>query len=102
MSKKFFAAIIIIAILFAGFIALASNPMIICDIDIPESYMEAIESQSKGLYSKTLPLAAVYVSVEDFSSGKVYYTIHYFPFGTVGMSYTEGDGYNMEKPLINQ
>ena len=102
MNKKFFAAIIIVAILFAGFIVLESNPMVICDIDIPECYMEAIESQSKGLYSKTLPLVPIYVSVEDFSFEKIYYTIHYFPFGTVGMSYTEGDGYNMEKPLINQ
>ena len=29
----------------------------------------------------------------------MFYTIHYFPFGRVGMSYHLWDGYNMEKTL---
>ena len=43
----------------------------------------------------------VFVSVKDFSRGKVNYTVYFFPFGTVGMSYTEQDGYNIEKTLIH-
>jgi len=31
--------------------------------------------------------------------GTVYYTIRYFPFGTVGMSYSEEGLYNIEKSL---
>ena len=77
----------------------ASNPIVSCKIEIPGDYLEAIESQSRGLYSRQLPLVPVYTSVDRYADGVVHYTIHYFPFGTVGMSYKEGDGYNIEKPL---
>ena len=74
-------------------------PVISYEAEVPTNYMEAIERQSKGVCSHTLPLVPVYVSVEDYAEGEVHYTIHYFPFGTVGMTFIEGDGYNIEKPL---
>ncbi|MBR2637025.1 MAG: hypothetical protein IKD34_08320, partial [Oscillospiraceae bacterium] len=40
-----------------------------------------------------------FVSVEKVGAQRVYYTVRYFPFGAVGMSYGEADGYNIEKPL---
>ena len=99
MKNKILIAAIVVGILAFVLFILDSNPIISCKIDIPENCLEAIESQSKGIYSKTLPLVPVYISVDSYSAGKVCYTIHYFPFGTVGMSYIEGDGYNIEKPL---
>ncbi len=100
MNKK--AKIIIIAVILLSIAALgfiSSNPVIYCDADIPDSYLEAVESQVKGLYSDKIPLVPLYVTVDSFSEGTVLYTIYYFPFGTVEMSYKEGDGYNIEKPL---
>ena len=90
---------IIVVVLIAALGIFASGPIVSCKIEVPENYLEAIESQSKGVYSTTLPLVPVYTSVDSYSDGIVHYTIHYFPFGTVGMSYIEGDGYNIEKPL---
>ena len=90
------------ALLLAGILCLFSaKPIVSCKIDLPDGYIEAVESEAEGFYSKTLPLVPVYVSVEEFTGNKVYYTIHYFPFGTVEMSYTENDGYNIEKPLTS-
>ena len=97
--KRIVIVAILSVVLVLIFRMFASDPMISCKIDVPENYIEAIESQSKGLYSKKLPLVPIYASVDTFAEGKVYYTIHYFPFGTVGMSYVEGDGYNIEKAL---
>ena len=96
MKKKIVVAVVIVTLI-VGLDFLSSNPIISSETNISESYMEAIEGQSKGVYSKILPLVPIYVSVDNFSDGKVFYTIYYFPFGTVGMSYTEGDGYNIEK-----
>ena len=73
--------------------------IISCDFDIPVATYKAIESQAEGVYSNKLPLVAVYVNVTDYTDGIAYYTIHYFPFGTVDMSYSEADGYNVEKQL---
>lgn len=78
---------------------LTMNPLFFCDIDIPGPYEAAIKSQSKGLYSKYLPLVPIYITVDQYAAGIAEYTIHYFPFGTVGMSYREWDGYHIEKPL---
>ena len=85
---------------------LSMNPLFFCDIDIPEPYEASIKSQSKGLYSKYLPLVPIYITVDRYSAGEgqysagiAEYTIYYFPFGTVGMSYREWDGYHIEKPL---
>ncbi len=102
MKKKAMIAVIFVGVLFAGLCFLSSNPIISCKIDIPENYSEAIEEQVKGVYSQRLPLVPVYVTVDSLSGSEVFYTIHYFPIGTVGMSYmeTEGfNGYSIVKPL---
>lgn len=100
MKKKLITAGIVIVVLVLVLGAFASHPIIICSIEIPENYLAAIESQSKGLYSGTLPLVPICAVVHSYSENKVLYTIYYFPFGTVGMSYIESDGYNIEKPLM--
>ena len=61
--------------------------------------MEAVKEQAQGVYSSRLPLIPVYVRVDSYMEEKIFYTIYYFPFGTVEMSYIEGDGYNIEKSL---
>ena len=99
MKKRVIVTIVIVSILVAGLSIMALHPVISCKMDIPEHYVEAIESQSKGLYSNVLPLVPIYVTVNRFETEKVYYTVHYFPFGTVDMSYTMSDGYNIEKVL---
>lgn len=76
-----------------------SHPILSCSIEVPEKYLDAIDAQAKGLYSNRVPLVPIYVSVDDYIGKRVYYTIYYFPFGTVGMSYHEEDGYGMEKSL---
>ena len=102
MKRKTIAAVSLAVLLIVGILGfLTVNPIISHKAELPRNYIEAIESQAEGFYSKTLPLIPVYVSVEEFTGNKVYYTIHYFPFGTVEMSYTENDGYNIEKPLTN-
>lgn len=99
MKKKTMIAVIFVGALFAGLCFLSSNPIISCKIDIPESYSAAIEAQAKGVYSQRLPLIPVCATVDSFSGNEVHYTIHYFPLGTVGMSYMETDGYSIVKPL---
>ena len=95
--KKVLLGIALALILGLGI--LSKNPIVICDDDLSEEYMEAIESQAEGLYSRKLPLVPVCVNVTSFDDETVYYTIYYFPLGTVGMSYNKNDGYNMEKSL---
>ena len=95
----FFTAATIAAVLVLVLSLSALHPVVVCRIDVPNNYLEAIESQSEGLYSSKVPLVPIFVSVDSFTEGRVYYTIHYFPLGTVGMSYAENDGYNIEKPL---
>lgn len=97
--KKVLLGIALALILGLGI--LSKNPIIICDDDLSEEYMEAIESQTEGLYSRKLPLVPVCVNVTSFDDEAVYYTIYYFPLGIVGMSYNKNDGYNMEKQLSN-
>ncbi len=78
---------------------LADDPVIVCEYDLPEEMMEAVESQAEGFYSKTVPLIPIYAKITQFENDTVYYTIYYFPFGTVEMSYKKYDGYNIEKSL---
>ena len=91
--------LVIALVLILGLGILSKNPIVICGDDLSEEYMEAIESQAEGLYSRKLPLVPVCVNVTSFDDEAVYYTIYYFPLGTVGMSYNKNDGYNMEKSL---
>ena len=87
------AVALILSIVFVG-------PYILCKTEIPEDYLKTIKNQSKGFYSLMIPLVPVRVVVDSFSGVEVCYTIYYFPFGTVGMSYIEGDGFSIEKTLI--
>ncbi|MBE6114063.1 MAG: hypothetical protein E7191_03185 [Erysipelotrichaceae bacterium] len=73
------------------------DPVILNKEEIPQEYIEAIESQSEGVYSNRLPLLPLFVYIDGYVDDRVYYTIHYFPYGSVGMSYKEDDGYNIEK-----
>lgn len=98
--RKIVKPILIIAVALVIVLRIFSANLIIsCDFDMPQMTYEAIESQAEGTYSDKLPLVAVYVNVTDYSQDKAYYTIHYFPFGSVDMSYSEADGYNIEKQL---
>lgn len=98
MKKRILAGTV--AVLLAALLGLyAAGPVLSCGVELPEACLEAVESQARGLYSKTLPLVPVHVSVTGYEEETVFYTIHYFPCGTVGMSYRAGEGYNMEKPL---
>lgn len=98
--KKTFKSIFLLIIIFVILLKIFSANLIIsCDFDIPNTTYKAIESQAEGVYTSKLPLVAVYVNITDYSDQKAYYTIHYFPFGTVDMSYSESDGYNIEKQL---
>ena len=100
MKKRVLTFATIIAVLiFFGISTVASNPIISYKIDISDNYAKAIKNQASGIYSEHLPLIPIYVSVDSVSEESVFYTIYYFPFGTMGMSYTEHDVYNIEKPL---
>ena len=102
MKKKAIIAATVVAALVLVLSAFAAKPIISGKAELSEGYLSAIESQSKGVYASRLPLVPIYVSVESVADEKVLYTIYYFPFGTLGMSYSESDGYNIEKPLTNQ
>ena len=94
--------IVIIAALFVLALALsvsAGHPFIVHSDNLPQDYYLAVQNQAKGLYSSRIPLVPIFVSIDDLERDTVFYTIYYFPFGTVGMSYIQGDGYNIEKPL---
>ena len=56
-------------------------------------YVAEIRAQSVGVYSKKVPLLPICISIERFSAGRAYYTVHYFPFGTLDMSYSLTDGF---------
>jgi len=99
MKKKIGVGVIITVVLIIMLFAFSHNPIVSCNIEIPESYMEAVKEQAEGVYSNRLPLIPIYVRIDSYAEEKLYYTIYYFPLGTVGMSYIEGDGYNIEKQL---
>ncbi len=99
MSRRI-AAIAAIILCFVLLLSeLCANPVISGAEDVPEELQDAIQNQATGLYSTRLPLVPVWVSVEGMEAGRVFYSIHYFPFGTGGMAYHPDDGYNMEKTL---
>ena len=87
------------AVLAALMLSLICGPVVSRKEYIAPPLAEAAAKQAKGLYSSRLPLIPVYVSMDRMEGGTVFYTIHYFPFGTVGMSYSEEGLYNIEKPL---
>ena len=91
--KKAMIALLIVA-LFGMILACISSRC-----EVPEEYVAEIRAQSVGVYSKKVPLLPIYISIEQFSAGRAYYTVHYFPFGTLGMSYSLTDGFCQENPL---
>ena len=96
MKKKIIAGLLVATIIL---VFLCQKPIVSYKTELSTEYKTAIETQAKGVYSSRLPLIPVYVSVESMEQEYVFYTIYYFPFGTVGMSYSPQDGYNIEKQL---
>ena len=96
MKKKILPLILVVTFALAF---LSQNPVISYREEIPAEYKNAVENQVKGVYSSKFPLVPFYVSVEDVENEKVFYTIYYLPFGTVEMSFSAVDGYNIEKEL---
>ncbi len=80
-------------------VILAFRPPIIGGSALSEEQKTAVSSEVKGLYSARFSMVPLSVSVEDHAADTVYYTVHDFPLGTVGMSCHAQDGYSMEKPL---
>ena len=78
MKKSVIITIVIVVILITSLSIVALKPVISCKNDVPEHYIEAIESQAKGIYSNNLPLVPIYVTVNSFETETVYYTIHIF------------------------
>lgn len=99
VKKRGILAAVAAGVLALSLFVLAKNPVIIGGADLPQAYLTAIESQAQGIYSRNVPLVPVCVTVQPLEAQCVYYTIRYFPFGRVEMSYTPSDGYNIEKPL---
>ena len=97
--KKRFILPLCVFLLAAVLAVLAKNPIVQYKVEVPESYHAAIEGQAQGIYSNQVPLVPVYVRVTRYEEPRAFYTIYYFPFGTVGMSYANNDGYNCEKYL---
>lgn len=98
-NKALIAVLSILALLIVCSGLISLRPFIVHRCAVPEEYLTEIRAESGGVYSENIPLFAVCVTVEDYADGKVFYTIRYFPFGTVGMSYHTGDGFNLEKRL---
>lgn len=99
MKKLITAVVLILSVLIIALGILSSHPIVSCDVEVPEACIQAIKDESKGLYSYKLPLVPVYVEATSYSGDRVFYTIYYFPFGSVDMSYSEAEGYNIEKQL---
>lgn len=100
MKKKGIVAALVLLGLLLLLGILLSQPVFLCKIEIPENYRMAIVSQSEGVYSRRLPLIPVYISEDRCLENRVFYTIYYFPLGTVEMSFHATEGYNIEKPLF--
>lgn len=98
-KKRFCAAIAAVLLLGLLILCVCREFPILLEGKLPEAYTQAIRSQAEGVYSQKLPLIPVFVRVTEFDRERVWYTIYYFPFGSVGMSYHPQDGYNMEKTL---
>ena len=75
------------------------HPLTISSVELPEQISRDIQTQAGGFHSASLPLIPLFVTINNYSENRVDYTIYYFPFGTVGMSFLKGEGYTVEKPL---
>ena len=90
--KKAMIALLIVALFGMILACISSHPFVSRRCEVPEEYVA-------GVYSKKVPLLPICISIEQFSAGRAYYTVHYFPFGTLGMSYSLTDGFCQENPL---
>ncbi len=98
-GKKVAVVLLIVVVLIVTLAYISYYPFVSQKCEVPEDYLSEIMEQARGPYSHKLPLLPVCLSIEDYSADRVYYEIHYFPFGFVGMSYSSTDGFNQEKPL---
>lgn len=99
-------------VLCAVLAALALNPPVVCPDEYKDELTpeinEAVQSVSRGIYSKRLPLVPACARIteieqyeKDGESGHtVYFDIHYLYFGRQGMSWAPEDTYNIEKQLF--
>lgn len=99
MNKKAISVLVILFLILILLWQVSTRPVLLCPTAIPDAYRDAVISQSSGIYSRSLPLVPVCVVADSYENNTVTYTIFYFPFGSVGMSYSETDGYNIEKAL---
>ena len=98
MKKKILIPALIL-LLVAVLCITAVRPPVLFGSGLTEEARQAVQSQAAGLYSSRLPLVPLFVTVDTQEQQRIYYTIWYFPIGCVGMSWTPGDGYNIEQPL---
>ena len=99
------------AVLCAVLAALALNPPVVCpdeyEDNLTPEIREAVQSVSRGIYSRNIPLVPAYVEITKIQEWQidnetvpdVYFVVHYLYSGRVGMSFMPGEGYNIEKPL---
>lgn len=102
----------VFAVLCAVLASLALNPPVVCpdeyQDDLTPEIHEAVQSVSRGLYSKRLPLVPACARITEIKEyekngemgNAVYFDINYLYFGCVGMFWSTADGYNMEKQLF--
>lgn len=92
-------ALLIVALFGMILACISSHPFVSRRCEVPEEYVAEIRAQSVGVYSKKVPFFADLHFHRAVSAGRAYYTVHYFPFGTLGMSYSLTDGFCQENPL---
>lgn len=98
-NKTIVIILLVVALLIGVLCYVSSHPFVSSKCEISEEYVSEIYAQTMGTYSNRIPLLPVVISIENLSGERAYYTIHYFPFGTVEMSYSPTDGFNQEKAL---
>lgn len=102
----------VFAVLCAVLAALALNPPVVCpgeyEDDLTPEIHSAVQSVSRGIYSKRIPLVpacARVTRIEQYEKDSelgytVYFDVHYLYFGRQGMSWTSENIYNIEKQLF--
>ena len=68
------------------------------DRELPKQFKEAIANKMLCIPRYDI-LFPVEVTMEKLSNNRLFYTIHYWPMGTLKMSYSVIDGYDVEEHL---
>ena len=101
----------VFAVLCAVLAALALNPPVVCPDeykdDLTPEIHEAVQSVSRGINSKRLPLVPACARITEIEErtingtprDEVYFDIYYLYFGQRGMFWSSVDGYNQIKQL---